>query len=633
MRRLQSNDYKKLIPLKRIAEASSYSFGYVSILVQRKKLKAKKIGNKYYSTKEWFDQYLEHHARDEKRLSSEAVQELSSNPPDPPATSAGQALYQGGANKISESVASAKLKSQIDNLVEQAVKEKFIDQTKQIKQEKISSVIVKKITKKNKSTQKSAEEKIFTVDEISLNKLAEILNSKIVSPEAKLIADFVEPETRLEVKWRENLNQEARDLLTQQSAIVNKIKIKNRKQIKTVLNKKTKTITSSAALIAMDIFYSLKEFFSKKKNLNFSPRLFKTALVTIIIVLALISLNVFTPSVKIGANKIIRSSFSNAAGQISLSIDNEKKSLLNNNRIIPGEELAQKSKNSLDNLFFTLADRISVLSLKLENNFKRRNQILALKLSTVKDQALFITGFWQNQYQNNVNPLVQLAKNKFSGLNLGLTILPDKIVNFGQSSLAIVKSFINYQGESVGEIAYLIQGKFNSVPEKQAELNKRQGKVAGVAEAASFSSSPMPRLLALADTTSQRGQKVINQTKYNTGVVLEGMADRQKELSLDFSKKLAKVTLATAKGVGSISQSGHNKLAQAGSAINQTNNSIQQIGKSIQEYNNIGKKYLVSEADRSLRSLYNLYSKFIDIIFPGALNAAIPKCLTDMRSL
>ena len=37
MRRKREDDYKKLLPLKRIAEASSYSLGYVSILVQRKK--------------------------------------------------------------------------------------------------------------------------------------------------------------------------------------------------------------------------------------------------------------------------------------------------------------------------------------------------------------------------------------------------------------------------------------------------------------------------------------------------------------------------------------------------------------------------------------------------------------------
>ena len=563
MRRPQSDDHKKLVPLKRIAEASSYSFGYVSILVQRKKLKAKKIGNKYYSTKEWFDQYLELHARDEKRLSSEAVQELSSS-------------EVSNKQFISESIASAELKSKIDNLVELAVKEKFADQTKQ---EKIDSA-VKKVDAENKFFQKSVEEKISVADETSSNKLAEILNNKIISPEARLIADFVEPEIRLKVKWQENLHQEAKDFLTQQGSIVKKIKTENKKQARIILNKKTKTIISSAALMTTDIF---------------SPRLFKTALVTIIIVLALISLTVFTPSIKIGANKIIKSSFSNA---------NEEKLSLNNNKIIPGEELTQKSKNFLDNSFLTLADRISDLSLKLENNFKRRNQVLVKRLGVIKNQTL--------------DPLFQLAKNQFSGLNLGLTILPDGIVNFGQSNLAILKSFINYQSESVSEIAYLIQEEVNSKPE-QIKSNKRQGKVAGVSETTSFISSPMPRLLALANTTSRRGQEVINQTKYNTSVVLEGLADQQKELSLDLGRKLAKLTLATAKGVGLVSKSGQTKLAQAENTINQTNNSVQQIGSSIQEYNNNSKNYLANEAGRSLWSLYDLYSKFIDKIFPESL--------------
>ena len=77
MRRIPQDDYKKLLPLKKIAEASSYSFGYVSILVQRKKLKARKIGNKYYSTKEWFDQYLEYHGRED--LARQFIEEYRCN--------------------------------------------------------------------------------------------------------------------------------------------------------------------------------------------------------------------------------------------------------------------------------------------------------------------------------------------------------------------------------------------------------------------------------------------------------------------------------------------------------------------------------------------------------------------------
>lgn len=71
----KQDDNKKLIPLRRLAQESSYSPAYVSILVQRKKLKAEKVGRNYFSTREWFNQYLEDHARDEKRQQTIVKQE------------------------------------------------------------------------------------------------------------------------------------------------------------------------------------------------------------------------------------------------------------------------------------------------------------------------------------------------------------------------------------------------------------------------------------------------------------------------------------------------------------------------------------------------------------------------------
>src|SRR3989338_5075366 len=135
MRRIPKDDYKKLLPLKKIAEASSYSFGYVSILVQRKKLKARKIGNKYYSTKEWFDQYLEYHGREGKKLPQEAVEELNTifptpisagaeEPPSNPLLEGGQ-NFRWAARATSQAIAQANLKNQIDGLVERAIKEKL----------------------------------------------------------------------------------------------------------------------------------------------------------------------------------------------------------------------------------------------------------------------------------------------------------------------------------------------------------------------------------------------------------------------------------------------------------------------------------------------------------------------------
>ena len=56
----------KLLPLRKFSIPEVYSVFYLSQLVQRKKLKAKKIGRNYYTCKDWFDEYLERHAQDKK---------------------------------------------------------------------------------------------------------------------------------------------------------------------------------------------------------------------------------------------------------------------------------------------------------------------------------------------------------------------------------------------------------------------------------------------------------------------------------------------------------------------------------------------------------------------------------------
>lgn len=56
----------KLIPLRTIAKESPYSAAYLSILVQRNKLRAERIGRNYYTTKEWFQEYLDKHGREDK---------------------------------------------------------------------------------------------------------------------------------------------------------------------------------------------------------------------------------------------------------------------------------------------------------------------------------------------------------------------------------------------------------------------------------------------------------------------------------------------------------------------------------------------------------------------------------------
>ena len=60
-------ELERLVPLRRFAEEDLYSPSYLSLLVQRKKLRAKKIGRNFYTTQRWFEEYLRKHAKDEIR--------------------------------------------------------------------------------------------------------------------------------------------------------------------------------------------------------------------------------------------------------------------------------------------------------------------------------------------------------------------------------------------------------------------------------------------------------------------------------------------------------------------------------------------------------------------------------------
>jgi hypothetical protein len=57
----------RLIPLRKFAKPGVYSAAYLSQLVQRKRLKAQRIGRNFYTTQAWFDEYLALHARDHKQ--------------------------------------------------------------------------------------------------------------------------------------------------------------------------------------------------------------------------------------------------------------------------------------------------------------------------------------------------------------------------------------------------------------------------------------------------------------------------------------------------------------------------------------------------------------------------------------
>jgi len=54
---------KKLFPLRRFSEIGLYDLTYLSLLIQRGKLNAQKVGRNYFTTIEWFEEYLKNHSR------------------------------------------------------------------------------------------------------------------------------------------------------------------------------------------------------------------------------------------------------------------------------------------------------------------------------------------------------------------------------------------------------------------------------------------------------------------------------------------------------------------------------------------------------------------------------------------
>jgi len=71
--RKKQDPRQKLVPLRHFANHKLYSITYLSVLAQRKKLKVKRFGRIYYTTQEWFEQYLNNHASGKVRQGYEQL--------------------------------------------------------------------------------------------------------------------------------------------------------------------------------------------------------------------------------------------------------------------------------------------------------------------------------------------------------------------------------------------------------------------------------------------------------------------------------------------------------------------------------------------------------------------------------
>lgn len=466
MRRTTQNDYKKLIPLKRIAEASSYSPGYVSILVQRKKLKAKKIGNKYYSTKEWLDQYLNLHGREVKKLPAEAIKILSS----------GRAE---GARAASPAAAVANLKKQAGSTgspqAEPAVELKAGE--------------------------------IF---------LAEILNSKIEAPEAKLIANLEEPEKTLDNAWESRFIHEAKELFRLYGAKANKIKIAARRQTLNYFAEKIK-----------NIFFAFGRAAVRSAEILSQGSVFKAGAISLVMVYCLlIFLNFLYAEPDTNAKYLIQSG--RPINQVGIFYGQS-------NISIQASSALARIRAGLDQVLISSVNYIDTTNLKLKNNIRHRNRVLAKRAASLKGQLWFIGNFWRQQYDDKLGALISGSAGKVAGIKLVSEGSPDKAGQLNQAGAEA-------SGDKVGLGGTRASGG--------------QGKVAGAIEIktdltlqSSLNQAPLSRFLALADTASHRGQEVIDQVKYNTVKTLENTANRQVELSFSLGQKFASLTKSVSDAV------------------------------------------------------------------------------------
>ncbi|NCO80156.1 hypothetical protein GW884_02605, partial [Candidatus Falkowbacteria bacterium] len=311
-------------------------------------------------------------------------------------------------------------------------------------------------------------------------------------------------------------------------------------------------------------------------------------------------------------------------------------------------QVSQTKKSDKQNIYekiIALTDTATAASLRLETNIKHRNQVLARRLALVGQQILFIAGFWQEAYQDNLalpaeknylavklafSQTKKLFSDRFVNLTLVSKLIPLRISQFGQDSLAVAAGFIKYQKEVSQDIARLVVSKIQTPetsPTPKTPLTPlvkggETGKVAGVSEKAP--SQALTKLLALADTTSRRGQEAVDNLRQSTGNVLLGSSDKQRELSFTLGHKLAKLTLASAAGIGKISQAGGEKLNKLATSANQSSDAIA-------DYNQSGKKVLARETARSLWSMGDLYYKFVDFIIPAGLKSRYAQMYTTPR--
>ncbi|MFH1427322.1 MAG: hypothetical protein ABIG60_02230, partial [Patescibacteria group bacterium] len=502
-----NKELKKLIPLRRLTEEGPYSTAYLSLLVQRKKLKAKKVGRNYFTTREWFNNYLENHARDEKRELKKSISiktnyfKKSSLAPDIKIVEIIKEPTIRKIEKVNELKSLEKEKIIISNLknLETIDKEEVLDKVMPI-----SKNIEKVIAIKKES--KGWEDK-FLLEEKKIKEELKIQNIEIR-------------------KYKKSF----------QHLIIKKHIVNIYKNLLSYFSLGLKKLDYLFLLIPEFLINLFEKLFSFKK-LSYR-NLAVTSLTILLSFISLILLIIPASSTYIKFVEYKKIAWQDPRlEQINKLIDNQ---FLNLSDEFIGSDQTEKIILSDKEAFYlkiaSLTGRLITSSRAIEENFKNNLTILKNKISF-----------------NNFT--LNFLANQFDSLKIIKENILAKVFNYGENKLAVLRKDLKSEKQSPD-----ISGQVAGVSEALEPGIISTGKEDKVAN----------KLLALVDQAASQSQQAIKTSKEASLKTIEKIAEEQENLSYSLGDKLAKLTLSGAEKIKGITKTGSKKLAQVSETIKET---------------------------------------------------------------
>ncbi|MFH1822074.1 MAG: hypothetical protein ABH830_00040, partial [Patescibacteria group bacterium] len=505
-------ELKKLIPLRRISQEGPYNTAYLSLLVQRKKLKAKRIGRNFFTTREWFNDYLDNHARDEKRQGKKLayIEDIK--------TDKITAKLEGQQKPDVKNVIISK------GLVSKPSEEKVV-----LKEDKTLEVNL--IKPKEHEIENIEDKKLFFDEKIikatPVEKESSNWQNELISQREKIKTELKDQNVQIK-KYKKSLQQ----------LVIKKYLVSFYKNSLNSFSLGLKNLDYLLILIPKFLINKPREFFSK--TFSFKKLSYRYLTVTsLIILLSFVSLIFLIIPASSTYIKFV-----------------EYKKL-----ILPDPRLEQISK-LIDNQFLNLSDEF----IRLEQNEKiilSDKEAFYLKIASLTGRLITSSRAVEENFKNNL----AIFKNKISFNNFTLNFLASQF-----DSLKIIKEKILAKVFNYGENKVVAVRKGLESKKQIAD----SGQVAGVSEALEPEVLPFEedrmtnKLLALVDKATSQSQQAIKAAKDASLKTVEKIAEEQESLSYSLGDKLAKLSLSGAEKIKGITKTGSKKLAQVSETIKET---------------------------------------------------------------